>query len=64
METLNKRAENFDVTAWTVVKFAFSDPGKPWTACGPGDEDYAFEHDKDFETFAEAIEYAQKQARQ
>lgn len=53
-------AGKFHLTRWGVIKMMGS-----WVACDPAyDAGGLSSFEKDFETFAEAIEYAQKQARQ
>lgn len=65
MKTLNERTHAYEITRWAVIKIDFAMDHQQWTACPPGDEESAGGgiDDAAFETFAEAIEYAQKQAR-
>lgn len=58
MKTLNDRATDYELDRWATVKFS-----DMWAVCAPGDMNASFGKDRDFETFAEAIEYAQRQAR-
>lgn len=60
MNTLYERVIDFERTGkWAVVSLAGA-----WLAADPVSTEFSDRGDKEFETFAEAIEYAQKQARQ
>lgn len=56
--TLNDRATDYELHRWATVRFSGM-----WAVCAPGDMRNSFGQDREFETFAEAIDYAQKQAR-
>lgn len=56
--TLRERAEDYVLTRWAVCKWY-----DQWSACDPSVTDSMADNDPEFDTFAEAIEYAQKQAR-
>lgn len=62
MSRLLELANNYEITRWTVAKV--ENDFFPWNVFDPAPQtDYDPGSDDAFRTFAEAIDYAQKQAR-
>lgn len=62
MKALRERAEDYELNRWAVVKLQEQEI-PAWCVCSPDDWSDGFVYDKEFDTFAEAIQYAQRRAR-